>query len=1203
MLDDPQRSSLPQDLFAIIAHVRTRWRTKLALSGAVRLLAVAFGLFVLAAYGMETVRFTTTSIVVARIGLVLGLIAAALWFVVRPLRRKVTDEQVALYLEEHEPSLQATLLSAVESSRNGGIAAESAALVQKVVEQAIEAVSRMDAARRADQAPLKRWALGLGGVAAAAVLVVMVGPAFLRNAASALLLVSRSIEAAVPYRLDVQPGSKEVPKGADQAVKVKLFGFNSDKVVLRAQRNTASATPNWEEVPLVRNEDGTWDGMLFDVLAPLKYEVEADGVKSKEFLLTVVDVPYVKKLDLEYHYPSYTGLEVEKIEDGGDIAVLRGTEVRVHITPTMKTPGGQIKVNDKQTVPLTLQQDGTLTGAFKADADGNYRVELQTPAKENVAASPQYTIDTLADRAPTVSFKKPGRDTSVSPIEELVVEANAEDDYGIRDLELVYSVNGGAEKVVKLFKGDRRVPEFIGGHTFYLEELNVQPGDAVSYYARAMDNDAVGGSKQATSDLYFLRVRPFKKDFRQAPSQGGGGGGGGGGGQQNQVEALSEQQKQIISATFNVNREKKTLTPQKLKENSKIVELAQQKLREQVQGLLTRMNSELVERDPAFAKIAEMLPQAVTAMKEAEGQLAAAKPDVAITPENKALQVLQKAEEEYETQISVQRAQQGGGGGGGGGAMQRELEELFEQDLDQLASRFESAPQASSEQQADRQVDEALEKLKELARRQEQQAESQARRRALEGGGGGGGASAAEQRALAEKLEEVARRLERLSREAQRPEVAEAARAAQDAANALRRAAAGDSRAQAEAAAATEKLRQAQRALERSQTQRTQQNIEDAKRRAEQLARDQREIADMARKLPQGAGRPQAAGQIAERKAQLSERVGQLEADLDRAARGVSTDERAAGRKLAEAAGEIRDNQIQEQIRLSSRMVSQGSNPSTIDRAESEITEGLDAVRARLDEAERALGAGQQRNAAEDRANRARDAARRAESLQERTRERAQQGQGQQGQGQQGQGQQGQGQQGQGQQARGQQGQGQQGQGQQGQGQQGQGGQGQGQGGQQAQNGQNGGDGRNNNGGFRNGGTDRGGGSYNGLGWGGWYLGEEDQRQLRGEARQLDAEARALLSRVNGENLTPREQEELLEALRRLQDERTYKDVGELVRLQAIVAEGLKRFEFGLRRKVEGEQDAIALSGADESPEAYKKANEQYFRSLSKGGK
>jgi len=85
--------------------------------------------------------------------------------------------------------------------------------------------------------------------------------------------------------------------------------------------------------------------------------------------------------------------------------------------------------------------------------------------------------------------------------------------------------------------------------------------------------------------------------------------------------------------------------------------------------------------------------------------------------------------------------------------------------------------------------------------------------------------------------------------------------------------------------------------------------------------------------------------------------------------------------------------------------------------------------------------------------------------------------------------------------------------------------------------------------------------------------------------------------------MTPREIEALMRDLQRLQDERIYKDVAELARLQSSVAEGLKRFEFGLRRKVEGDQNAIALTGADESPEAYKAANEEYFRSLSNGGK
>src|SRR3970282_200079 len=111
-----------------------------------------------------------------------------------------------------------------------------------------------------------------------------------------------------------------------------------------------------------------------------------------------------------------------------------------------------------------------------------------------------------------------------------------------------------------------------------------------------MDTAAAGGAQRATSDLYFLSVRPFSRDFRQAQSQGGGGGGGGGGGQ---VEALSEQQRQIIAATVNVQRDRRKLTAAKLRENSTVVSLSQSALREQVEGLLTRMNSQLVQQDPA----------------------------------------------------------------------------------------------------------------------------------------------------------------------------------------------------------------------------------------------------------------------------------------------------------------------------------------------------------------------------------------------------------------------------------------------------------------------------------------------------------------------------------------------------------------------------------------------------------------------------
>ena len=92
-----------------------------------------------------------------------------------------------------------------------------------------------------------------------------------------------------------------------------------------------------------------------------------------------------------------------------------------------------------------------------------------------------------------------------------------------------------------------------GAHTFFLEEHGSQPGDFISYYAKARDND---GRQEATSDIYFLEVRPFDVEFRQSQQQGGGGGG------EQDSNALTRRQREIIAATFRVQREEAGYAPQ-----------------------------------------------------------------------------------------------------------------------------------------------------------------------------------------------------------------------------------------------------------------------------------------------------------------------------------------------------------------------------------------------------------------------------------------------------------------------------------------------------------------------------------------------------------------------------------------------------------------------------------------------------------------
>jgi hypothetical protein len=639
-----------------------------------------------------------------------------------------------------------------------------------------------------------------------------------------------------------------------------------------------------------------------------------------------------------------------------------------------------------------------------------------------------------------------------------------------------------------------------------------------------------------------------------------------------------------------------------------VLALSQGRLREQVEGLVGRMNSRLVAPDPSFQKIAEVLPLAVAEMKAAEAKLQARSPDGALPPEQKALQYLQQAEEEYETQVQTRQQSGGGGGGQQAGSIAEDLADLFELEMDKMANQYETSSRAESSQ-AEQRIDALAEKLKELARRQQQELERQRRRAAGQAASGGGD----QQRALAEQAEEAARQLERLSREQNRPDLASAARQMQQAADAMRRAAAGnDPSAAGQAASAAERLQQAQRQLEGAQAARSERDVQDAVRQAEEIAREHADVANDAEQLgAAGSDRLQKAQMNAQRREGLSGKVGELEQQLDRLSNDMARTEKDAARRLQEAAGEIRDDKIKEKLRYSRGLLGRDAQQGAASEMDADIGSNLMDLRRKLAEAASAVGKSGETAKGEDTLERARDLVRGVDSLGRRMQERASDPNGQQARaGQQGQqGQQGrQGQQGQQGQA-GQQGQqGQQGQagqqGQQGQaGQQGQQGS-QGQGGQQGQEGQGGESGQANAGGQAGGGYgDSFGGFNDDGGWGNARPGNftgDDVRQFRGEARRYSQDLEALRRSLRGEGVDTRDLDEILRRLKSLDDDRVYRDVQELARLQAAVSDGLRRFEFGLRRKLDGEAKDVLLSGSDDVPAEFKTLVEEYYRSLAR---
>jgi hypothetical protein len=99
------------ELRTVIQQVRRRWRMKLAIRGALAVLGIGFVVFLVSASALEAARFSPGAILTARAGLALAIAALVAFFFVKPLIRRVSDEQVALYLEEHEPTLQEAIIS------------------------------------------------------------------------------------------------------------------------------------------------------------------------------------------------------------------------------------------------------------------------------------------------------------------------------------------------------------------------------------------------------------------------------------------------------------------------------------------------------------------------------------------------------------------------------------------------------------------------------------------------------------------------------------------------------------------------------------------------------------------------------------------------------------------------------------------------------------------------------------------------------------------------------------------------------------------------------------------------------------------------------------------------------------------------------------------------------------------------------------
>ncbi|MFK7848205.1 MAG: DUF4175 family protein, partial [Rhodothermales bacterium] len=692
---------------ALVEKVRKRWRTRAVLQGVS--LALLTALFFAALFFLIYFQ-TETNLDYLLMGL--GVAAIAVLYVagryaIAPLFRQLDDKQIAMYIEERIPGLEDRLNSAVEV---GNARPMDDSIVSKLIDDVSRQIKAIPLTTVVDQKKQRILSYVAGGFL---VLFVVFG----YNKADDIVGVfsgagvSMAATPEKPY-MTVSPGSIEIEKGESQEIISALRDASEDDVMLHYKIGAGE----WLKESMNKGVgQPAYLYQFINVQEPIQYFILHNEMQSETFDITLYEFPAVGQIDLRYTYPEYTGIPARTEQNTGDIRGLKDASVGFSIATTGAVETAEMVFESGRRITLNDAGDGAYRTQIKLSADDYYHVELTDQAGKMNKFPVEYQIVVQEDQKPVVSLTEPQRDVRVNAIEEVLIAATATDDYGVKDLRLHISVNGEDEEVHPLIQqGKKGVQEADGDYVVFLEDFTLEPGDIISYYIEAEDFYDQHGPE--ATDMYFIEVIPFDQRFTQENNAGGGQGGG------MQSRTVISQQ-EIVAATWRLLRQRDNETEESYAQGAEGLSRAQANLMNDIEERLSATTFTVELRsDPEVQKVAELLRQAVDAMKEAINELDDVELDNALAPERRALNFLLKADA-LNRDRNVTRNESQAGGGGGGSSMEDRMTELMDLELDISRDKYEIQQQQGSQSaQEQQQMDETLDRIKELARRQQRTA-------------------------------------------------------------------------------------------------------------------------------------------------------------------------------------------------------------------------------------------------------------------------------------------------------------------------------------------------------------------------------------------------------------------------------------------------------------------------------------------------
>jgi hypothetical protein len=507
--------------------------------------------------------------------------------------------------------------------------------------------------------------------------------------------------------VEVTPGDTEAERGSAIVIAARFKGDfpRSATLVLQQDDGTTLRLPMAQSL-----SDPIFAYTLSSIEESAHYFIEYPGKETNSYRMEVYDLPTLVQADALFDYPDYTGFRDRVIEDTRRVSAVEGTRLTYRFLVNKPLVKAQLIDRDGNGIQLspTNPERTTFETEIVLKESLRFHLHLLDEQDRENAYPPDLRIEVRENERPKLSLTFPKGDQAVSPIEELVLEAKANDDFGLVDYGMALAIGAESPEYLSLKSEDPDRLEAEFDRLYALEEEAVEVDQLVTWFAWAEDYDAAGESRRTLSDLFYAEVRPLEEIYRE----GEGGGGGQGGGQQGGPEGeILDQQRQIAIASFKLMQ--RGDGDSRFLEDTQVLHDSQQQIRLQLEQIKMELQED---------RLITAANQAGTFMERAIEEFSNALDDESDKPLEEAWLAAQGAYQALLSmrprEMNVSQGRQQGGGGGGQNRNQRQLNQL---DFKEDENRYETESQAQAlTTPEERQQLEVLSKLSELARRQQQ---------------------------------------------------------------------------------------------------------------------------------------------------------------------------------------------------------------------------------------------------------------------------------------------------------------------------------------------------------------------------------------------------------------------------------------------------------------------------------------------------